>query len=318
MSQQCFCRELALHTFAVDGGKEDTDLVFNETSWGNPERAMPYPKSKMLAEKAGWDLHAEHVKAGGTTQLCTVHPGAVFGPQITTSGHASADIMEQIVTKAMPMIPDAGIGFVDVRDVARIHVAAMTHPDAANKRFMACESTQSFMDMAAAVDSELGPLGFDIPTGRAPNCVLSCLACCDPGLASIVKRLGKAYVYERTLTDTVLHVEPYFPWDEAVSSMARTMVQQGMLPDQSAGKVLATQGPQLPELHMQGITTAEEYLAAAGLVGEGKEVDAAAADDGSAAPAAAAAAAAAAEAASLGESKSTLAEDNASEHSEGK
>ena len=136
---------------AVDGGKEDSELVFNETSWGDPQRAKPYPKSKMLAEKEAWTLHAEHVKGGGATQLCTVHPGAVFGPQITTSGHASADIMKQIVNKEMPMVPDAGIGLVDARDVARIHVAAMTHPDADGKRFMACESTKSFLDMAAAV-----------------------------------------------------------------------------------------------------------------------------------------------------------------------
>ena len=300
---------------AVDGGKEDTDLLFNETSWGNPERAKPYPKSKMLAEKEAWRLHAEHTSAGGVTELCTVHPGAVFGPQITTSGHASADIMEQIVTKAMPMVPDAGIGIVDARDVARIHVAAMTHPDAANKRFMACESTQSFLQMAAAVDSELGPLGFDIPTKQAPGCLLRCLACCDPGLGAIVPRLGKAYVYDRQLTDSVLGVQPYFPWDEAVASMARTLVEQGMLPDQSEGKQLATRGPQLPAVHMNGIMTAEEYTAAQGQAGDAK--GAAAAEEK---PSAAGAAGAGADEgdSQAGEAKAVTGEEVALEHSESK
>ncbi len=298
-------------SFAVDGGKEDTDLHFNETSWGNPDRAKPYPKSKMLAEKRAWELQAEHAKAGGTTELCTVHPGAVFGPQITTSGHASADIMTQIVTKAMPFIPEAGLGIVDVRDVARIHVAAMTHPQGAGKRFMACESTRTLLDMAAVVDSELGPLGFDIPTGRAPDCLLRCVACCDPGVASITTRLGKQYVYERTLTDNVLQLQPWFPWDEAVASMARTLVQQGMVPDQSAGKVLASQGPQLPQVHLDGVMTAQEYVDASGEQGESKSVDgAAAAGDSNSADETAPAAA--------GEAKSVDGGDAGSVHSDSK
>lgn len=37
------------------------DKTFNESHWSNPDREggmVPYPKSKVLAEKAAWDFVA--------------------------------------------------------------------------------------------------------------------------------------------------------------------------------------------------------------------------------------------------------------------
>ena len=46
--------------------------------WGNPAKASPYPKSKILAEKAAWELHASWAEP--KPELVTVLPGFVMGP----------------------------------------------------------------------------------------------------------------------------------------------------------------------------------------------------------------------------------------------
>jgi dihydroflavonol-4-reductase len=55
------------------------NLVSDETVWADPDDPQfdAYRRSKILAERAAWDFIAAN---GGTTQLTTLLPGAVFGP----------------------------------------------------------------------------------------------------------------------------------------------------------------------------------------------------------------------------------------------
>jgi nucleoside-diphosphate-sugar epimerase len=85
--------------------------------------------------------------SGGTgpAELVTVLPGAVFGPILTTGTIGSAGIIARMLSGTMRGIPRIGLEIVDVRDLADVHIRAMTSPDAAGQRFLA---TGEFVWMA--------------------------------------------------------------------------------------------------------------------------------------------------------------------------
>jgi nucleoside-diphosphate-sugar epimerase len=67
---------------------------------------------------------------GGTTTLTTVLPGAVFGPPLTTKSLGSTDVIRRLLQGRVPANPRFGLQIVDVRDLADLHVRAMTSPGA--------------------------------------------------------------------------------------------------------------------------------------------------------------------------------------------
>jgi nucleoside-diphosphate-sugar epimerase len=73
--------------------------------------------------------------------------------------------------KQPPLLPIA-MQFVDVRDVAKIHVAAMLHPEAAGRRFIAHNKTANLVTVTQWINDEF-PIK---PT--PPPCVKCCAGCC--------------------------------------------------------------------------------------------------------------------------------------------
>ncbi|MEI7552957.1 MAG: aldehyde reductase, partial [Verrucomicrobiota bacterium] len=123
---------LTSSTFAIIAGK-DTGR-YGPGDWSDTAANIgAYAKSKTLAERAAW----EAVK-GGNLELTVINPGAVFGPSLGAKLEGqSVTMMTKMIEGKIPMIPDMAMGMVDVRDVARLHVAAMTASGAAGKRFIA-------------------------------------------------------------------------------------------------------------------------------------------------------------------------------------
>ena len=55
---------------------------------------------------------------------------------------------------------------VDVRDVARAHILAMVHPQAAGRRFICAPHNISYLQLARSLAGEFDPLGYDVPTTK--------------------------------------------------------------------------------------------------------------------------------------------------------
>ena len=124
---------LTSSTFAIIAGKETGK--YGPDDWSDTNMNIgAYAKSKTLAERAAWAA----VK-GSNLELTVINPGAVFGPPIgSKDGAQNVAMMADMIAGKMPMIPDMAMGMVDVRDVAKLHVAAMTKSGASGKRFIAC------------------------------------------------------------------------------------------------------------------------------------------------------------------------------------
>src|SRR5262250_2880216 len=133
---------------AIGYGRPEREKPYDETDWTDPnsEGVMPYQKSKTLAERAAWDFIT---KEGGGLELSVVNPVGVFGPVLGPDYSTSILLVQRLMDGAMPGCPQLYLGVVDVRDVADLHIRAMTDPDARGERFLAVAGDfMSILDIA--------------------------------------------------------------------------------------------------------------------------------------------------------------------------
>ena len=78
----------------------------------------------------------------------------------------------------MPGLPNLGFNLVDVRDVADLHIRAMTDPKANGERFMAVadDSFKWTKDMTHILKNRLGDKAKNVPTRTVPNLVIRMVA----------------------------------------------------------------------------------------------------------------------------------------------
>ncbi len=164
---------------------------FTEADWTDPTQkdATAYVRSKTIAEKAARDFMAEH---GAATQFATVNPAAVLGPVMGKDYSPSVLIVERILKGALPGLPRIGFCVVDVRDVADLHLLAMTKPEAAGGRFPAGGDFMWFEDVAQTLKRELPTSETGkIPTRRLPDALLRIASLFDPQVRGIINEVGR-------------------------------------------------------------------------------------------------------------------------------
>jgi nucleoside-diphosphate-sugar epimerase len=167
---------------------------FAEADWSDPDdtRLTPYTRSKIIAELAAW----EYMRSSDAEQrLVTVQPGAIIGPVLGEDRSYSLQAVERMLTGRMPGLPRLGFSFVDVRDVAALHVSAMTAPEAGGQRLIAAGPFLWFADVAAILREQLGPEAAKVPRRRVPDLVVRALALFDPEVRSVVGELGHKTTY---------------------------------------------------------------------------------------------------------------------------
>lgn len=187
---------------------------FGPDSWSDTDAGIgAYAKSKTFAEKAAWDL-----VDGTETELAVINPAAVLGPSLGANPDAqSIQLMTDMITGKMPMYPDMGIGVVDVRDVARLHVSAMTAEGAAGQRFIASTAEPVAMGTMAAT---LRQAGYDkVPKRRAPNLMMKLMGIFDKDAKAMVPFLGIRQTLDNSAAMEILGWEPT-PVENTITEMA--------------------------------------------------------------------------------------------------
>jgi dihydroflavonol-4-reductase len=186
-------RVVLTSSFAAVGYSPKThEGDFTEADWTDPGTPdiTPYVKSKTLAERAAWDFIESE---GNGLELAVVNPVGVFGPAWGTDLSTSVELMRAMLSGAVPVIPPISISIVDVRDVASLHLLAMTHPAAAGERFLAVAGPpMTFMDLADLLRSHLGPLASRLPSRTISPGMVRFLAVFVPRMRVIAAQLGQA------------------------------------------------------------------------------------------------------------------------------
>ena len=194
----------------------------DHTTWTdiNSKYVTPYQKSKTIAEKAAWDFYNNQDNSN-KMELAVINPGGVMGPQLGNDlGGASTQIVSQLISGKFPMIPALSFPFIDVRDVAILHVKAMTTPEADGKRFIAAHSEPTWMYQVAEV---LSAAGYEkIKLKKAPSFMLKLIGLFDNKTKSLVPMLDKYVPCDNSQTVKVLNWEP-MPWEQAFIEHAKSI-----------------------------------------------------------------------------------------------
>ncbi|MEM8707760.1 MAG: aldehyde reductase [Actinomycetota bacterium] len=186
---------------AVSGGRGSGH--FGPDDWTDTSADVgAYLLSKTLAEQAAWEMVGE-----GETELVTINPAAVLGPSLGAAADAqSVMLMTDMITGKMPMYPDLTLGVVDVRDVAWLHVEAMTKDGAAGKRIIASTREPITMGTMASVLREAGYR--KAPKRQAPKPLLRVMSLFDKDVKALLPLLGTRASLDNTLAIGLLDWEP--------------------------------------------------------------------------------------------------------------
>jgi nucleoside-diphosphate-sugar epimerase len=194
--------------------------AFTEEDWSDPDNPdiTPYGRSKTLAERAAWDFVNE---GGETSRLSVVNPSAILGPTLSDDTSYSLQVIQRLLG-GLPGIPRIGFSFVDVRDVADLHLRAMTAPEAAGERFLGAGSFYWMSDIAKMLRDRLGPRAAKVPTRKVPNFAVRAMARFDSSLRPVVNDLGKRRLLSSEKAKTRLGWSPR-PIDETVIDTAESL-----------------------------------------------------------------------------------------------
>ena len=176
---------------AIGYGHKPRAKPFDETDWTDLSRGdvSPYQTSKTLAERAAWDFIT---KEGGALELSVVNPVGVFGPTLGPDFSTSILLVKRLLEGSVPGLPRLSFGLVDVRDVADLHLRAMTDPKARGERFLAVAGpAMAAIDVARLLKAKLGAAAARTPTRQLPDWMIRLVAVMDPEVRSIVPELGK-------------------------------------------------------------------------------------------------------------------------------
>ncbi|WP_431246540.1 NAD-dependent epimerase/dehydratase family protein [Leifsonia xyli] len=157
-------------SFAAVGYSPKPVRDYTEADWTDPATpGLPaYPLSKTVAERAAWD-YVE--REGGDLELVALNPTWIAGPTLTTAARSSLQFFTGMLDGTMTAVPRQRFGIADVRDVSSAHIAAMTTPEAAGRRYLllADGPTLTFLDVANVLRDRLGDLAARVTTQEAPG-----------------------------------------------------------------------------------------------------------------------------------------------------
>src|SRR4051812_42941191 len=222
-------RVVMTSSFAAIGyGHGHPDTVYDETTWTDVDGpgVSAYAKSKTVAERAAWDFAEAE---GGSLELSVVNPVAVLGPLLGRDASTSVELVKRLIDGSMPGTPKVAYGIVDVRDVADLHVRAMTAPEAAGERFLALgEDFRWISEIGAWLREGVPERAKKVPKRQLPNLMVRAASLVDGSLRQLTPELG---VRKRATNEKARRVLGWSPRGdrEAVLATAESLLALGLV-----------------------------------------------------------------------------------------
>jgi nucleoside-diphosphate-sugar epimerase len=221
-------RVIVTSSFAAIGyGHPERPAPFTEDDWTDLDgEVTAYVKSKTLAEGAAWEFLA---REGRGMELVVINPTGILGPVLGPDYASSIALVKRLLDGGIPGCARLYFGLVDVRDVADLHVRAMSHPDAAGQRFLATAGDfLSMVEIARALRRRLPDRAQKIPTRQLPDWLVRLGAWWDPSARAILPELGKV---KNASSDKARRMLGWAPRsnEDAIVATAESLGQLGLL-----------------------------------------------------------------------------------------
>jgi len=199
--------------------------AFDESNWSNTgsPTISAYSKSKTLAERAAWKFVEDEAP---DMQLTSINPGFVAGPPLGQDFGTSVAIIERLLKAKDPMLPNFGFSAVDVRDVAELHVKALTNKASIGQRVLGVDQFVRFVDMAKDIQKAFP--NRKIRTRVAPNALVKILGLFDASIRLIVPSLGKTQKVDNSRARVLLGRDLRNA-RESVVETARDLIEKGVV-----------------------------------------------------------------------------------------
>ncbi|MEU3983745.1 aldehyde reductase [Streptomyces sp. NPDC026672] len=210
---------------AIGYGHPRRSTPFTEEDWTNVDADIPpYQRSKTLAERAAWKFIAEE---GNGLELAAVHPVGVLGPVLGPDDPPSLRTISSMLNGDVPVCPPFGSSWVDVRDVADLHLRAMTDPAAAGERWLASAGPSLRMvEVARILRARLGDRAAKAPTRELPLPIARLLSRFNPHLRLIRPQLGQDFDATGAKAERLLGWKAR-PVEDSIADTAESLLAYG-------------------------------------------------------------------------------------------
>lgn len=199
---------------------------FTADDWTNVESpdVNAYVESKYRAEKAAWEI-ADSL--GRHNDLVTVNPGGIYGPLLDEDPGTSPQLVMRLINGSLPATAHVPIIEIDVRDVAAVHLKAMTTPAAGGHRYPMGNGTYSLQQMADILRAALPERASTIPRFEVPDWLVRMFAVFDSDMRGNVGELGSHKTTD-ALDAKALLGRPFIPAEETIVATARSLIAHGL------------------------------------------------------------------------------------------
>ena len=213
---------------AIGYSHTDTTKIITEESWTDPnEKGLSaYNKSKVMAERAAWDFIE---KEGGNLELSVINPVGIFGPSLGPDLSSGFELLKKVMEGSMKAIPNITLGIVDVRDVADLHIRAMTNPTAKGERFLAIAGgIMTLPEIAILFKEKLGGAAKNVSTKKLPDWVVRIAAFFSPTAKNLAPMLSRYRNASNEKAKRLLGWQPRSN-EEALLATANSLIQFGFI-----------------------------------------------------------------------------------------
>lgn len=193
----------------------------DEADWANPDlpTSTAYGRSKTLAERAAWDFVARTPEM----QLTTINPGFVMGPLLDNTYGSSVAFVKRVLDGKDPMLPNWALPFVDVRDVALMHLRALERPETAGRRYLAVSDPVALFEIGRILNTVYPTRR--MPTRAAPGLLVRMLALFDRELRVTLPKLGKVEQLSNARARVEMGIN-FIPAAEALKATAASLIDR--------------------------------------------------------------------------------------------
>ncbi|CUM67323.1 uncharacterized protein PRCAT00005016001 [Priceomyces carsonii] len=189
---------------SVAFAKGSNDKLLDENDWTECLKGLnAYILSKTIAEKSAWEFinGDQNQNSEQPLELAVMNPLAIFGPSIIKDKKVNSGTFNflQVLTDGTLKrgCPKITLSVIDVRDVAKYHLEAMTEPAAKSQRFILCTRSNclSLMGIADILRFRIPKKYSDnLPHSEIPSFIINFCAMFLPILREVRDYLPKKYL----------------------------------------------------------------------------------------------------------------------------
>lgn len=214
---------------AVGFSQTDKTRETTEADWTdvNLKGLSIYEKSKTLAERAAWDFIK---KEGGGLEFATINAVAIYGPSLDAHISSSFHLLTNLLNGTMKMVPNISLNVVDVRDVADLHIRAMTNLAANRQRFIATADGQiTLPEIAALLKSRMPEVAEKVSLKKMPNFIIKIGALFNARAKEGAVFLNMNRMVSNAKAKKLLDWKPIGTQEETIMAGVTSMVKYGLI-----------------------------------------------------------------------------------------